>query len=74
MQAPGARDEDRDGGFEHGGWSFPYSDQDFGEAMAGATAATLRLTGSSTTSTSVIIATYEPAGPPGYGSFTLEES
>ena len=35
MQAPGAPDEDRDGGFEHGGWSFPYSDQDFGEAIAG---------------------------------------
>jgi len=24
MQAPGGPDEDRDGGFEHGGWSFPY--------------------------------------------------
>ena len=35
MQAPGAPDEDRHGGFEHGGWSFPYSDQDFGETMAG---------------------------------------
>jgi dihydrofolate reductase len=35
MQAPGAPDEDRDGGFEHGGWSFPYSDQDFGEAVVG---------------------------------------
>ena len=35
MQAPGAPDEDRDGGFGHGGWSFPYSDQDFGEAVAG---------------------------------------
>ena len=192
MQAPGARDEDRDGGFEHGGWSFPYSDQDFGETMAGwfanadafllgrrtyeifsgywpkvtdpnepiasklnslpkyvaatplapmdwqnssllggdvpaevarlkevpgrelqvhgsgdlaqtlidhdlvdeyrllffpvrlgtgkklfrdgAPAAALRLTHSSTTSTGVIIATYEPAGPPKYGSFTLDES
>ena len=34
MQAPGGPDEDRDGRFEHGGWSFPYGDQDFGEAMA----------------------------------------
>src|SRR5260370_5058738 len=34
MQAPGGPDGDRDGRFEHGGWSFPYGDQDFGEAMA----------------------------------------
>jgi dihydrofolate reductase len=192
MQAPGARDEDRDGGFDHGGWSFPYSDDDFGAAMAGwftradafllgrrtyeifrgywprvtdpgdpiasrlnmlpkyvasttldsvdwhnasllggdlaaevvklkerpgnelqvhgsgglaqtlidhdlvdeyrllvfpvrlgtgkklfrdgAPAAALRLTGSSTTSTGVVITTYEPAGPPQYGSFTLDEA
>src|SRR5580700_4289794 len=35
MQAPGGPDEDPDGRFEHGGWSFPYGDQDFGETMAG---------------------------------------
>src|SRR5260370_37831564 len=35
MQAPGGPDEDPDGGFPHGGWSFPYGDQDFGAAMAG---------------------------------------
>jgi len=35
LQAPGAPEEDRDGGFAHGGWSFPYGDQDFGTAMAG---------------------------------------
>ena len=35
MQAPGGPDEDRDGGFPHGGWSFPYGDQDFGAAMTG---------------------------------------
>jgi len=34
MQAPGGPDEDPDGGFEHGGWSFPYGDPDFGAAMA----------------------------------------
>jgi dihydrofolate reductase len=35
MQAPGGPDEDLDGRFEHGGWSFPYGDEDFGTAMAG---------------------------------------
>jgi dihydrofolate reductase len=35
MQAPGGPDEDPDGHFEHGGWSFPYGDQDFGAAMTG---------------------------------------
>jgi dihydrofolate reductase len=35
MQAPGGPDEDRDGQFAHGGWSFPYGDEDFGAAVAG---------------------------------------
>jgi dihydrofolate reductase len=37
MQAPGAPEEDKAGGFKHGGWSFPYSsvDADFGEFMMG---------------------------------------
>ncbi|HEY3977045.1 MAG TPA: dihydrofolate reductase family protein, partial [Streptosporangiaceae bacterium] len=35
MQAPGGPDEDRDGGFGHGGWSFPYGDADFGTAVSG---------------------------------------
>ncbi len=33
LQAPGGPDEDRDGGFEHGGWSFPYGDEEFGNAI-----------------------------------------
>jgi dihydrofolate reductase len=39
MQAPGGKDEDRDGGFEHGGWTLPYWHNDigrtFGELMQG---------------------------------------
>ena len=35
LQAPGGPDEDRDGQFEHGGWSFPYGDEDFGATVAG---------------------------------------
>src|SRR6266513_2165389 len=35
LQAPGGPDEDRDGGFTHGGWSFPYGDEDFGAAIDG---------------------------------------
>lgn len=27
MQAPGGADEDRDGGFEHGGWQVPFTEQ-----------------------------------------------
>lgn len=39
MQAPGGKDEDRDGGFEHGGWTIPYWHDDIGanffELMSG---------------------------------------
>ena len=34
MQAPGRPDEDRRGGFEHGGWATPYADSVIG-SMAG---------------------------------------
>src|SRR6185295_12860005 len=33
VQAPGGADEDRDGGFQHGGWSMPFFDP---EAMGAA--------------------------------------
>ena len=33
MQAPGGSDEDREGGFEHGGWQAPVSDPASGERM-----------------------------------------
>ena len=38
MQAPGRPDEDRRGGFEHGGWATPYSDSVMG-SVAGASGA-----------------------------------
>jgi dihydrofolate reductase len=40
MQAPGNADEDRSGGFEHGGWQPPYFDDVFGATMMDAFAAT----------------------------------
>ena len=33
-QAPGGADEDRDGGFEYGGWFIPHADEDFGQAIS----------------------------------------
>ena len=33
MQAPGAKDEDTDGGFERGGWTLPYWHDDIGAAF-----------------------------------------
>jgi dihydrofolate reductase len=42
IQAPGGKDEDTEGGFAHGGWTFPYWHDDIGarffEAMSGADA------------------------------------
>lgn len=35
VQAPGGRDENPSGGFEHGGWLVPYADDDMMQAMAG---------------------------------------
>jgi dihydrofolate reductase len=34
MQSPGRPDEDRRGGFEHGGWAIPYADQVMGKVAA----------------------------------------
>jgi dihydrofolate reductase len=40
MQAPGDPNEDRSGGFEHGGWQLAYFDEIFGSTMMEAFAAT----------------------------------
>jgi dihydrofolate reductase len=34
MQAPGMQDEDRSGGFQHGGWMVPYMDEERGKAIS----------------------------------------
>ncbi len=33
IQAPGGKDEDTDGGFEHGGWTIPYWHDDIGKTF-----------------------------------------
>jgi dihydrofolate reductase len=33
MQAPGGKDEDRDGGFDYGGWTIPYWHDDIGKTF-----------------------------------------
>src|SRR6266550_9082033 len=33
LQAPGGKDEDLDGGFQHGGWTMPYWHDDIGKSF-----------------------------------------
>jgi dihydrofolate reductase len=33
MQAPGGPEEDKSGNFQHGGWVFPYADEDMGKII-----------------------------------------
>jgi dihydrofolate reductase len=63
MQAPGLPDEDREGGFEHGGWQMPYADEERGAAiMEGFAAADGLLLGRKTYE---IFAGYWPSAPEG---------
>jgi dihydrofolate reductase len=61
MQGPGGPDEDRDGGFEHGGWALPYNDDVFMErAMRGMAETDAQLFGRKTYE---IMASYWPNAP-----------
>lgn len=40
MQAPGDPNEDRSGGFEHGGWQLPYADEVLGKVLSSTMAST----------------------------------
>ncbi len=63
MQAPGLPDEDRSGGFEHGGWQVPYGDDVAGaEIMASMAATGALLLGRVTYE---IFAGYWPSAPAG---------
>jgi hypothetical protein len=78
MQAPGGPEEDTSGGFEHGGWSFPWvfpvvlgtGKRLFGD---GAGPGTLELVDTKLSTTGVAIHTYVPAGELETGSFALED-
>jgi dihydrofolate reductase len=62
MQAPGAPDEDTEGGFKHGGWQLQYFDDDLGAAAAEGMATTdAHLFGRKTYE---IMASYWPKAPP----------
>ncbi len=62
MQGLGSPDEDRDGGFEHGGWSAPYGDEVLGKAAGeGLATTTAYLFGRRTYEQ---MAAHWPTGPP----------
>jgi dihydrofolate reductase len=65
MQAPGSFDEDREGGFEHGGWQMPYFDDVQMQAVSEAIAATgAYLLGRKTYQIFASFWPHQPAGDP----------
>jgi len=65
MQGLGSPDEDRDGGFEHGGWSAPYFDETQGAAATeGLTSTTAYLFGRRTYEKMVAFWPAQPDGNP----------
>jgi hypothetical protein len=75
MQGPGGPEEDPTGHFTKGGWNVTFSDDVMGRAMTQAfeNPYELLLVGSETSTTGVVIATYQRAGDVPVGSFQLDE-
>jgi hypothetical protein len=71
MQAPGGPEEDRDGGFEHGGWSVKYWDEMMGRLIV-EQVLRLRPRGYPRVDTGVAIHHYARAGKLEYGSFEVD--
>lgn len=65
MQGLGGPDEDRDGGFEYGGWSAPYADEEFAnKALAGMSPTTAYLFGRRTYETMAAHWPHQPDDDP----------
>ena len=69
MQAHGGPEEDPSGGFEYGGWSVGYWDEQRMEAFGEVTSKPLELTGSQVSSTGVFMGTYRSGAEIKSGSF-----
>ncbi len=71
MQAPGGPDEDSEGGFSLGGWTFPYLDAVFGEIMGGMFSQPFDLLLGRRTYD--IFAAHWPRVPPGHDDYPIAE-